>query len=276
MKRPDGIESLTLAEETVGAGGAYPPLGFKPVWEADLGNGDYYGLYWPYGREKREPVVCDMFHDGWGLHVAFSTVPLFLQYLELNDGLRGDIEVDDPNLPSARFLSVRTILHDRPEEAISRLTSICADFPECADYWFALAGQLRRLEDKEGSARAAIRAFASNWAFGMPPNGTLKLLQQASATMPNDPLIARSAELSMAFGGTKENPVYDVLKDCIAGYLTSDDPLPGILLNQNYGYMMLMETTAFQERYGFKLDHWLQEHAQLCATYLGDDRRTIS
>jgi hypothetical protein len=219
-----------------------------------------------------------MFHDGWGLQVAFSTVPLFLQYLEMNDGLRGDNAVDDPNLPSTRFLAVRTILHDNPEAAVSLLTSICADFPECADYWFTLAGQLRRLGDNDGSARAAIRAFTSNWAFGMPPNGTLKLLQNARANsvVSKDPLIVRSSELSMAFGGTKENPVYEVLRDCIAGYLASNDPLPGILLNQNYGYMMLMETTAFQDRYGFKVDQWLQAHSQLCSIHLGDDRRTIS
>ena len=56
MKVPEGMEELSLAEDGIGAGGAYPPLGFKPFLEAELGNGDYFGLYWPYGREDREPT----------------------------------------------------------------------------------------------------------------------------------------------------------------------------------------------------------------------------
>ena len=278
MKKPENLESLSLAEGHVGAGGAYPPLGFKPVWEGELGNGDYYGLYWPYGREDQDPIVCDMLHDEWGLEVCFSSVPIFLKWLELNDGFRGDEEVDDPQLVSARFRATRPLLQSQPDEAIPLLRAICSDFPEQAEYWFSLAGQLRRAGDPEGSAKAAIRAFASNWVFGMPPNGTVRFLQQAQSisSVADDPLIARSSELEMNFGGAKENPVYGVLQDCIAQYLASSDPLPGLLLNQNYGYMMLMETTSFQERAGFIVGDWLAEHSELCAKHLGDDRKTIS
>jgi hypothetical protein len=30
----------------------------------DVGNGDSAGFYWPIGGESREPIVCDMHHDG--------------------------------------------------------------------------------------------------------------------------------------------------------------------------------------------------------------------
>ena len=265
-------------DATSGARSAYPPLGFKPVCEGELGNGDYYGLYWPYGRENLDPVVCDMLHDQSGLQVAFSNIQVFLQYLDLNEGFRGDNEVEDLGSVIERFQAARQFLQGQPAEAVSLLTSICADFPECAEYWFALAGQLRRLGDDEGSARAAIRAFASNWVFGLPPKGTLKLLQNARglSSVASDPLISRSIELSMNFGGARENPVYGILKDCIDSYLKSDNPLPGLLLNQNFGYMMAGETTAFQDRHGFKVEHWLEGHRQLCLTHLGDDRQSIN
>lgn len=204
--------------------------------------------------------------------------PIFVRWLELNDRERGELEVEDPDLVTARFLAMRTILHNKPEEAVIRLTSLCADFPESAEYWFALAGQRRRLGDPEGCARAAIRAYASNWVFGMPPNGTLTLLQNArrTDTGANDPLVTRSAELTMNFGGTKENPVYNVLRECIDAYLSSRDPLLGLLLNQNYAYMMLMETTAFQARYEFNASEWLARQIQLCEVHLGDSRLKIT
>lgn len=278
MKRPDGIDALTLAEDGLGAGGAYPPLGFKPVWEADLGNGDYYGLYWPYGREDQDPIVCDMLHDQWGLEVSFSSVPVFVRWLAANDGFRGDNDVDDPHLVTTRFQAVRAKLQNSPEEAIATLRGICSDFPERAEYWFTLAGQLRRTGDMEAATQAAIRAFASNWVFGMPPNGTVRFLQSAQSlsSVADDPLVARSSEIAMSFGETKENPVFEVFRDCIAQYLASSDPLPGILLNQNYGYMMMMETKSFQERNGFTAKDWLEQHSALCATHVGDDRKTIS
>lgn len=56
MKAPAQIDALSLAGHDFATGGAYPPLGFRPVLDAELGNGDYFGLYWPYGREGRDPI----------------------------------------------------------------------------------------------------------------------------------------------------------------------------------------------------------------------------
>lgn len=81
MKPPQNIDALSLADDDVGANGIYPPLGFKSVWDAEPGNGDRYGLYWPYGKEDQDPIICDMIHDEWRLEVAFSSVR------SLSDGL---------------------------------------------------------------------------------------------------------------------------------------------------------------------------------------------
>ena len=276
MRCSKSIDAITIVED--GFEGAYPPLGFKQIWEAELGNGDSYGLYWPFGRESDEPIVCDMLHDEWGLEVAFSSVSVFVKWLEMNDGVRGDNEVDDPNLVSSRFQSAKKFLQGHPEKAITVLQGICSDFPEHSEYWFTLASQLRRIGDKEGSAQAVVSAFASNWVFAMPTNGTLRLLQAAKniPSLADDPLVARSSEINMSFGGAKENSVYEVFKDCITQYLASSNPLRGILLNQNYGYMMMMETKSFQERNEFQIEEWGAEQSELCLKHLGDNRKSIN
>ncbi len=274
MKAPAEINALSLAEADAGSGGAYPSLGFRAVWDAELGNGDFFGLYWPYGREDRDPIVCDMLHDEWSLVVAFSNVRSFVKWVELNDGCRGEQTVEDPGFVGRRFQDVKPLLQAQPEAAISALQQICEDFPESAEYWYTLAGQLRRIGDHVGAHHAAIRSFTSNWAFGMPPNGALKMVQNAGENT-DDPISACSRHLTMKWGGTKENTNYDILKHCIASYLASPTPIPGLLLNQNYGYMMMMETTSFQDRYGFDLSAWIQEHSDLCQQYLGDSRTQI-
>ena len=80
----------------------------------------------------------------------------------------------------------------------------------------------------------------------------------------------------MKWGGAKENTDYDILKACIDEYLSSETPVLGLLLCQNYGYMMAMETVAFQERYAFDCSLWVQEHRHLCSKHLGDSRSQIS
>lgn len=275
MKAPAKISELSLAGDTIGTGGTYPPLGFRPVWDAELGNGDYYGLYWPYGREDRDPIVCDMLHDEWGMEIAFSSVEVFVEWLEANGHQRGDEEVADSALVTGRFHGLKPLLQNQPEEAVAQLRTICDDFPESAEYWFTLATQLRRLGDHVGCHEAAVRAFASNWVFGSPPNGTTRMIQNVKHQT-DDPLTQRIGEFTTQYGGAKENSNYELLKECIAEYLSSETPVLGLLLNQNYGYMMSMETVSFQEWYQFDVAEWLYNHSQLCEMHVGDSRTSIT
>jgi hypothetical protein len=275
VKAPAKLEALSVGEAELGRGSTYPPLGFVPVWDAELGNGDYYGLYWPYGKENDEPIVCDMLHDEWGMAFAFSSVPVFLDWLEANDHQRGEVEVEDQASVVRRFQAAKALIGRQPEAAVPLLREVCATFPESAEYWYTLASQLRRIGEHQAGHAAAVRAFASNWAFGLPPNGTVKLLQNARGQL-DDPLVQRSGELNLAYGGSKENANYRILRECIAAYLSSATPVLGLLLNQNLGYMMVGETTAFQERHGFEAGAWAEEHRQLCHQYLGDARTTMT
>lgn len=271
MRAPPQIERLSLAGEDVGYGGVYPPLGFVPVWDAELGNGDHFGLYWPYGLEQCEPIVCDMLHDEWGMQIAFSRVDVFIEWLDANDWMRGDNEVDDPSCVPRRFRDAKQKLAEHSEEVIEELRDICDDFPESSECWHALASQLRRAGDLQRCHAAAIHAFASNWAFGLPDSGTLRMLQTAQGKV-KDPLVERSDRLTTKYGGTKENDNYVLIKECIDEYLSTDNPVLGLLLNQNYAYMMSGETVSFQDRYSFNRDEWLEEQVRLCQEYLGDSR----
>lgn len=274
MKAPSQIDALSISDKEIISDGTYPPLGFRPVWDAELGNGDYFGLYWPYGHEDREPIVCDMLHDEWGMKVSYSSVATFVEWLELNDWDRGNIEIDDKNFVGLRFQETKPLLSNNPDEAVSKLRSICEDFPESTEYWYTLASQLRRLGDQPGCSAAAVRAFASNWAFGMPKEGTLQLLRNAKGKYEH-PLVTRSEQLTLQFGGAKENTNYRLIKECVSEYLSSATPVIGLLLNQNYGYIMSMETKAFQDRSGFVAKEWLEEQCELCDRYLGDTRTQI-
>jgi hypothetical protein len=215
-----------------------------------------------------------MLHDEGCIRLEFSSVSVFLAWLEANDHERGDVEVDDPGFPARRFHAAKALLGSQPEAAVPLLREVCDMFPESAEYWYTLATQLRRIGDSQGAHQAAVRAFASNWVFGLPPNGTLKLLQGARGHL-DDPLVQRSGELTLGFGGTKENSNYRLLQECIRAYLSSATPVLGLLLNQNFGYLMSSETTAFQERHGFQPAAWLGEHQRLCEQYLGDSRTAM-
>jgi tetratricopeptide (TPR) repeat protein len=275
MKPPTNIAQLSLHSVDYSLG-PYPSLGFVPISEGELGNGDYYGLYWPMGRETAEPVVCDMYHDEWSLKLSFSSVEKFIEYLKLNDWQRGEIEVQDENFAPYYYRKAKLCFSDNNvEDAINYLSLAVESFPENCEYWFSLAGQLRRIGDHKKSLEAAVNAFVSNWAFELPPQNTLRMLQNKTARelLPDDPIVKRADELTQSFGGVKENANYPLLKDAVDEYLLQGENIKGLSLYQNYAYMMYTETSSFQDRYNFNLDAWREEYAQLCNEKLSDNRR---
>lgn len=87
-----------------------------------------------------------------------------------------------------------------------------------------------------------------------------------------DPVIQRINELSFDFGGVKQNSAYPIIKECINEYFLIGKYLDGLMLLQNYGYMMYSETVAFQERYKFNLEDWQSEFSEFCLKYIGSNR----
>ncbi len=274
MKTPNGIEKVSVSQGEVPLG-PYPPLGFVPLWDAELGNGDYFGLYWPLGKENEEPVICDMLHDEWALKPGFSSLTKFVEWLELNDWERGDEEINDEQLSSVIFTKAKALYSGSDvKAAINLLNKACERLPEVSEYWFALSSQLKRIGDIEASAKAAHKALFSNWVFGIPAQGVIRSLRspQFQELLSTDPLIQRIDDFQLNFGGVKENAIYPILYECVQEYFNIEQFVDGLLLYQNYGYMMCAETLSFQERYNFKLENWQSEYSALCRNYLGDSR----
>lgn len=274
MRKPPGYESLSVWTGEV-ARGPYPPSGFLPVNDASLGNGDYYGLYWPLGRENEEPIVCDMYHDEGRIVPVFSSVRVFLAWLEANAGERGDVEVADAESGPALFERARPcIARGDVQEAIALLQRACRAVPDMADWWLALAGQLRRSGAQEQGIEAALQAYRCNWAFGAATEPVLRFVRAGRnlASFADDPIVQRSLELDAGFGGAKENRNYGLLQECIAEYFARGEPVKALQVHHNRAFMLASETVAFQERYGFDLQVWRAEFSQLCAMHLGDAR----
>lgn len=274
MKIPNGMEKVSLSKSDIPLG-PYPTLGFVPLWDAELGNGDYFGLYWPLGKENEEPIVCDMLHDEWALEPCFSSLEKFIEWLELNDWERGDEEIVDDQFSAAIFTKAKALYSGlNVEAAIGLLNKACISFPEVSEYWFALSSQSKRFGDMETAANAALKALNSNWVFGFPAQGVIRSLRnpQFREALSNDPIIQRIDDFELNFGGVKENAIYPIIYECVQEYLNSEQFIDGLMLYQNYGYMMYSETGAFQERYNFDLKSWQSEYSKLCLKHLGDNR----
>ena len=274
MKLPAKGSSLSLCLDQDEAPAFYPPLGFVPVAEAQLGNGDSFGLYWPFGGEDGPPIVCETLHDEWRLVIRFSDVPTFMKWLEANDYEWGEEEVPDPDLCTTRYQKAMRQVGGNPETAIEELGEVCHHFPEIATHWASLGQQRLRLGDREGALDAGVRSICSNWCFGRAPESALRSLRSVGDES-RDPLAKRSADLTLRFGGKKENSDYRLIRESAFEYLQSPTPTLGLLLMHNYGLVMSQETTAFQERYEFDAHAWQEELLKACRQHLGSDRLTV-
>lgn len=111
---PAGVEQLTLDKADYLT--AHLPPGFVPFSEYALGNGDVFGLYWPIGREGKEPLVAETFHDEGSLMPAFSGLQIFLAGtadLDEEDHPGLPNYDDDPRAPLGCYEEARKALRDQ-------------------------------------------------------------------------------------------------------------------------------------------------------------------
>ena len=256
-------------------GGPYPPAGFTLLQEVDFGNGDHYGLHWPLGRENEAPVVCETMHDEWGIAPVFADVDAFARWLDECDGEPGERPPHDDAFAPAHFERARThFAAGRLDEAIDAVEHACRSVPDVAEYWSLLARAQQRAGRNEEAVRAGLAAFHCPWSFGRPGEPVLRLLRGARVGF-DDPVLRRANELTLVFGGTKQNPEYDRLRACIDEYFAAGQGLEALRLLQNFAYVMSGETVSFQQRYGFSLEAWRADFPRLCGEHLGDARTTL-
>lgn len=262
--------------------GPYPPCGFLPLPETDLGNGDCFGLYWPLGYENQAPVVCELYHDEWLIKPAFSNAVKLSEWLKLNDydPYENQLTIDDTDFSVTHFEQGKNYRSSGDtDNALHHIRAACRTFPEVSEYWLTLASLCMQTSDQTGASVAALNGFLANWAFGVPHDKIIYFLKMAvnSEIFQTDPVVQRVAagELTLHFGGVKENNNYRAMTACINDYLKLNKPLNALRLLQNYAFVMSSETTAFQARYHFSLGEWQTQFSELCLTHTGDNRRDI-
>lgn len=74
-------------------------------------------------------------------------------------------------------------------------------------------------------------------------------------------------ELTFKFGGTKENPDYEVLRQIIDSYVEQGEGIKATLLLQTYGELMFRETRSFQERCAFDVGAHIEEQIRTARAF---------
>jgi hypothetical protein len=278
MRLPSGVDQITV-DVTTSRAGPYPPLGFWPIAEQQLGNGDAFGLYWPIGRETEEPIVCEMWHDEWALVPMFSTLGVFLDATaSLGEDEHPTIpdRAIDPKSPIACFNVARAATAaGRLDEVRSLLEHTIETIPEYTDALALLALVLQRLGHEAEAIRVALRAISSPPSFGARPTKLLHWLRSRRdppEDLVSDPIWQVRAELRLSYGGTKENNDYPLMLRAIETHLSRREFLRAVTLMQTYAELMTRETVSFQERYGFNSRTFLERQRHLFEFQLGATR----
>jgi len=276
VKLPASIERITPDWGAAGRS-TYPPPGFVPFAENALGNGDQFGLYWPFGGEKREPLVAEMQHDGWAIAPAFSSLDAFLAAAGEDDGWVEAPTVEaDPDSPVACLAAAGDLAQrGQVEGVIELLRRAVARLPEFGTAQWMLSRMLARAKRQHEAFAPAIAAALAPPCFGGASREALDWLRRQSdcpQEIGADPLWRRRSELRFVFGGAKENGDYAVLREIVAQYRELGMHVQAMLLLQTYGELLSRETVSFQQRVGFSQAEHIAAQLRL-GRELGIDRR---
>ena len=259
MQLPADTSRISLVHGFEGST-SYPPVGFYPFSEYQLGNGDTFGLYWPIGREAEEPIVAETRHDEWLLAPGYSSLRTFLAAVEgLDEEERPEVPAlqADPRSPLACLNAAQNVLSapDGVEPAVALLKTAVAVLPEFTEALGALGAQYIRLGRHSEACVVAVQAIISPPCFGPRAGKLLRWLASQSHGPPDlvdDPIWAARRDLRLQYGGTKENSDYALLRAAIERYADQGQLVKSLTLMQTYGELMSAETVSFQERHDFQ------------------------
>ncbi len=274
MYLPPEAGGFTLSPRSITP---YPPLGFIPFQEHELGNGDVYGLYWAIGREDQSPLVFVTYHDEWGVGPNYSSVEAFLRVagrVQEHEFVPDPDPSEDPDSPTLLTREARERQRDgKLDEAMQLIQRALTILPEFTEARVLLLSHLRRLRRIPEACGAAVEAIRSPRSLGdATPAASWLARQPPVGEMSGDPIFANRAQISLAFGGVKTNAQYPVLLEAIDQYEQTGQFVAALNLLQSYGEYMYSETTAFQERYNFSLAWFGERYRNICANAGFPDR----
>lgn len=259
MNIPDQLTLITV-DKSWSHRTPYPPLGFIPFSENELGNGDTFGLYWPIGRETQEPIVVETWHDSWAIQPTYSSLASFLSVVQSasDDYPAAPTLFEDPNSPLACFIAAKE--SQEIEATIRNLEKATTILPEYTDALSLLWAQYVRVGRIEEAIQICLRAIISPPCFGQRPLKALRWLcgvESSSPLVNDDPIWLARKELKLSFGGKKENSDFPILLNAIHSYLAQSQFLQASTLMQTYAELMSAETVSFRERCEFILDEFI-------------------
>jgi len=262
MKLPTRINEVSVSSKV--EIGVFPPNGFLKFEEASLGNGDYFGFYWEFGKEHQEPIICEMIHDEGIITPSFSSLGKFLEWYKLNDFEWGEEEVEDENF-TLNFLNKgnEQLKQNNTEKAIEFYKKSTANFRELSENWFKLASQQKRVGNELEFQKSIINSILSNWAIELPSQNALRMLKTLKPIkeLKDHPLIKNRENFEFDFGGKKQNENYQIMQEMITGLNEIGDRNRALIMEQNYALMMYRETFSFQERCHFNIEDWRKDFA---------------
>ena len=281
MRAPAQLSRITLDDQPGSRRfHSFPPVGFLAFSEAQPGNGDSFGLYWPIGREQQEPLVAEAWHDDWLVQPTYSSLDRFLVALDRGDEEHPEpLSLDeDPDSPRMCLEQAKTLVAanalEKGRELLERSVRL---LPEYTDALTLLWSVYIRTKRADQAAEIAIRAVISPPCFGLRAFKPLRWLRSANVSDEHleDPIWKRRKELSLEFGGTKHNQNYPLMREAIDEYLAMARYERAITLMQTYAEFMYSETTAFQERYGYDRDKFMAWQIEVSSKLPGGPRNVM-
>jgi tetratricopeptide (TPR) repeat protein len=280
MHLPSAISRISLLSRDYEA--PYPPMGFHPFEECSLGNGDYFGLYWPIGKEESEPIIAEMRHDEWSLLPSFSSLDRFLAKAEhagLNEWIESPEPGEDPESPLVLLdIANQALRQQNVQASIAALEVAVSRLPEFGAARSLLSSQYRRLGRYPDAISSALLAIISPPSLGGADSKALQWLarqKQCPENLAEDPIWQNRLKLSFRFGGTKTNDDYLILQAAVDEYRAANRGVEACTLMQCYGELMYRETVSFQERYHFSPTEFVSAQKATAARF-GFDRGPIS
>ena len=281
--------SLTLDETgkpiTWGSTFDFVPHGYLATELFALGNGDSCGFYWPIGKEDAEPILGEIYHDN-GVIVPIASnleglakikklmgfaddegaeeeiaeklgVTLPNQYAEESIPATLCLE-QDRNSPSSLVNAGKAALKNGDLVSAEQYLLHAIDvLPEYTEAHFYLALLYRRNPANSLKAAEAMLATITSPLVFLTDGSreqTLQWLQHLHdedyPQLATDPIWSNRGTLSFE-RNAKQNNDFAIYEEAIATYLNSGQGVKAIRLRELVWELMLRETSAFRERYGY-------------------------
>ncbi len=259
MKLPLNIDKVTISQPE--EYWIFPPLGFFEISEANDNTGDSYGLYWELGKENSEPIVCCKKHEDFTLIPEFSNLDSFLLWYEETNGHQAPtLNLRDTTFFMNLYNRSRVLTKTgKTAEAIHALETSVKLFGEYSDSWALLAENYYKINEIEKASFASLNSIISNYVFGLPSKKAIDLFNsiEFDTKFKDNPLVKRKG--GILSGGGYANPFslnYYEIQKVIAEFKEIKDFKSALLLEQNYGYLMLNETNEVRNKNEFNSDNW--------------------